>query len=148
MTSNSRIRAALCLFALVSAVASAQSNKGAGQISGRVLNANDSPAAGIDVVIVPISDTRINPDNSFPVARTAIVARTDGEGKYQAANVAAGSYHVAAGTIVKCPPRGACPIPQWIARPTYFPGVVNLGAAKPVVVASGTVTVDFRIPLL
>jgi hypothetical protein len=143
MTTRSGLFMAMVLF--TTPLASAQSVKDMGQVTGRVLNSAGSPAVGIEVVVIAAADARVLPAGHLALGPNAVVVRTDAAGQYRMPNVSSGSYHVAAGVLTKCGPGGSCAVGQWIRQPTFFPGVAGLAAAKPVVVTSGNVTADFRL---
>src|SRR5678815_3849263 len=101
----------------------------AGVVTGRVLNSDGSPAAGIRVSLMraPEAPTQARPD---PVVFN--LTETSSTGIFRMDNVPSGRYYVVAG---------------FLEQPTYYPGTRQLTKATAVnVTASSTVSgIEFRV---
>ena len=118
----------LLLVLLLAAQRPTSPSVGTGTVTGRLLNDDGSPAAGIRVSAMPS-------DNANEIMSTPILmsqAETGGDGVYRLADVPAGRYYIIAG---------------FVDSPTYYPrGTARTGATPVVVSANVTVTnIDFRI---
>jgi hypothetical protein len=115
-------------------------------VEGRVLNPDNSPAAGLTVELL---QQTVNPEG---VRQWLTVGRggttTDDRGQFRVAWFGPGKYFLRA---ISRPPviPGALQIAnsvQWMPT-TYFPGILNPALASPVEIQVGqTVNVDLRIP--
>lgn len=100
----------------------------AGTVSGKLLRADGSPARGIRVTALDVSDARGVAAPPLVVA----VTETDAAGSYSFKDLPPDRYHVVAGPLL---------------FPTYFPGVMERKDASVVVLSGemGVAGIDFRL---
>jgi hypothetical protein len=93
-----------------------------GVITGRLLNADGSPAAKVRVSVMPVQD----------VLGLSNLSETDAAGNFRIQDVAPGRYYIVAG---------------FLEIPTFYPGTRDVSAATIVSVTSGATVagVDFRV---
>ena len=101
----------------------------AGTITGRLLNADGSPASKVRVSAMAIPETR-NGGTDAPALIT--LTETDTTGRYRLADVPIGRYYIVAG---------------FVDSPTYYPKGTGPAGATPVSVTARAVTanIDFQI---
>ncbi len=101
----------------------------AGTITGRLLNADGSPAAKVRVSAMAIPESR-NGGTDAPALIT--LTETDSTGRYRLADVPVGRYYIVAG---------------FVDSPTYYPKGTGPAGATPVSVTARAVTanIDFQI---
>ena len=100
-----------------------------GIITGRVLNADGTPAGKLRISVMPVPDVN-TPPGALPGLSN--LSETDSAGNFRIEDVAPGRYYVVAG---------------FVSFPTYYPGVRDLSGATIVNVVSNTTVsgVDFRV---
>jgi len=90
----------------------------AGAVSGVLRNLEGKPAAGVRVSAM----TRQEPLQEKTAVALASIAETDQDGRYTIEGIPPGQYHIVAGSI---------------DRPTYYPGTLDIAAARVVQITAG-----------
>ncbi len=110
---------------LISAMFFAQAavpSQGSGTVTGRLLLADGSPAAGVRVSTMSV------PESGRPAAEVPALSNlteTDGSGRFRLENIKAGRYYIVAGLL---------------DYPTYYPGTSVAGDARIVNITAGSTT--------
>ena len=117
------------LLVLLAQAASPVQPAASGIVTGMVRAANGTPAAGIRVFAVPAGAPAGSPGVAAAPAALVGITQSDDSGNYRL-EAPAGRYFIATGSV---------------EAPTYFPGTVDITAARAIVVSSGSVvsSIDF-----
>lgn len=99
-----------------------------GIVTGRLLNPNGTPAAGVRIAAVPVSDDTDKTDAGVLVG----ISQTESDGRYRLENVPPGRYYIFAGLV---------------DFPSYYPKAASLDQATAIVVEAGATTsgIDFAM---
>src|SRR6185436_20219159 len=102
--------------------------QGTGTVTGRLILADGSPAAGVRV------STMAAPDSGRPATEVPALSNlteTDNSGRFRLENIKPGRYYIVAGLL---------------DYPTYYPGTSVVGDARIVNVTAGSITsgIDFQ----
>jgi hypothetical protein len=99
-----------------------------GIVTGRLLNANGTPAVGIRIAAVPVPDNNDKSDAAVLVG----ISQTDSDGRYRLENIPPGRYYVFAGLV---------------DFPSYYPNATSLDRATAIVVDAGATTAGINFSM-
>ena len=102
---------------------------GNGNVTGRLLSPEGTPAAGVRVAAMSVPDAS---DPSADAPALLSLSQTDSDGRYRLDNIPPGPYYITAGPL---------------SYPTYYPGVSGTIDAKIVKVTAGATSpnLDFTL---
>jgi hypothetical protein len=132
-----------------------------GTISGRIINADGTPAIAATVAELaadpaqgPIGQrgqtcSRGNDPSTLWMGSVSSSAQTDSEGRYTLATVPPGRYKIVVGVGLPFPgqalPAGTCGVTRILSMPLYYPGTDLAGSTTVNVDAGAAVNIEFRM---